>query len=251
MNIFTLAYWETAAAELTRLKKLILAALFCALIVVVGAVYIPVGQSLQIHFTFFIVALGAAIYGPIAAMSVAVVADTLNYFLFNSAFPYFPGYMLSEVLVALVFGLLLYRQTISVPRIFFAKLLMNFPINVGLGALWSQILYGKGYLYYFWQSLIKNILLLPLEVLVAAGLFAAILPAAVRLKLLPTQSRESLERLRLQHNVLPILSGTVAVLGGSLLIFVQYGGGHWAFFTAGGSLLLVAAGLYLWHKIKK
>jgi ECF transporter S component (folate family) len=196
MRIFTKEYWKAALSEFRQLKKLILAALFCALIVVVGGLYIPVGQSLQIHFTFFIVALGASIYGPICGMMVAAAADVLNYFLFLSAYPYFPGYMLSEMLVALIFGLLLYRQTITIPRLIVGKVLMNFPINVGLGALWSQALYGKGYLFYFWQSLVKNTLLLPLEILLAAGLFAAILPATVKLGLHEPRSKAALDRLR-------------------------------------------------------
>ncbi len=247
-NFLTSAYWKAACAELKKPSRLALAALFCALSVVVGGITINITVSVQIHFTFFIVALGAAIYGPVCGMVVAAVADLLNYILFLSAYPYFPGYMISEMLVALLFGLLLYRQKITLSRLFIGKALMNFPINVGLGSLWSWMLYDKAYLYYFWEKMIKNTLLLPLEVMALAAFFGLMIPILARMRLLPAQEERELRRLRFGSSALPTLGMTslVVALIGCYYAWVMATLALWilaGFLLAAGIALLIAAGI--------
>ena len=110
-GIFSHTYWRSAAAEVKDLKQLVFAALICALSIVVGALYVVVGDNLRVYFTFFITSVGCAVYGPIMGMLVAAVTDTLNFLLFPSG-PYFPGYMLGEMVAALIYGLLLYRLSL-------------------------------------------------------------------------------------------------------------------------------------------
>ena len=130
-------YWRAAVKELKSLKRLVFAALMCALSIVIGALYVVVGDNLRVYFTFFVTAVGCAVYGPVMGMLAAAVTDTLNFFLFPSG-PYFPGYMLSEMAAALIYGLFLYRKKITVLRLFGAKFLVNYLVNVGLGCLWSS-----------------------------------------------------------------------------------------------------------------
>ena len=68
------------------------------------------------------------------------------------------------VLSGLIYGVLLYRRPVSIPRLIVLRLLINFGNNVALGSVWKAMLYGKGYLYYFTTGLVKNAVLLPLEV---------------------------------------------------------------------------------------
>ena len=76
----------------------------------------------------------------------------------------------------MIYALFFYRAKITWRRIILAKLLTNIQ-NVLLGALWSAILYSKGYLYYLTQSAVKNALYLPLQILLLGFLFQAVLPA--------------------------------------------------------------------------
>ena len=152
-SIFSPSYWSAAWKEVKDLRRLTFAALICALSIVVGGFFITVGDNLRVYFTYFITSVGCAVYGPILGLMVAAVTDTLNYVLFPSG-AYFPGYLLSEMAGALIYSLFLYRKKITVLRLFGAKFCVNYLVNVGLGCLWSQILYGKGYLYYMIKSLI-------------------------------------------------------------------------------------------------
>ena len=193
-STFSPGYWKAACGELKNLRRLIFAALICALCVVVGSLFITVGDNLRIKFTFFFVAVGSAVYGPVAALLVGAVSDILGYVLFPSG-AFFPGYTLSSMLGGLIYALLLYRKKITVLRIFCAKFLVNYLVNVLLGSLWSKIMFGKGYLYYMTTSLVKNTLLLPVEVILLAALFAMLLPVFSRMGLLPGHEKKDLEKL--------------------------------------------------------
>ena len=74
-----------------------------------------------------------------------------------------------------------------------AKLLTNIQ-NVFLGSLWSAILYSKGYLYYLTSSAVKNILYLPLQILLLFLLFRALLPVLHKMGWLPRQMGKSMEK---------------------------------------------------------
>ena len=56
-----------------------------------------------------------------------------------------------------------------------------------LGALWSSILYSKGYLYYLTTSAIKNTLYLPLQIILLALLLRYLLPVLQQQGLVPKQ----------------------------------------------------------------
>ena len=187
-STFSPLYWLGAARELKNLRRLAFAALIVALSIVISSLYIPVSDNLRIYFKFLVTSVGSAVYGPLAALLVGAVSDTLGFFLHPSG-AYFPGYMLSEMLGCLVYALLLYRKRVSITRLFIAKLVINLFINVLLGSLWSAILFSKGFIFYFTQSLVKNLLLLPLEVAAMTALFTLLLPQLEKLGAVPARPK--------------------------------------------------------------
>jgi len=258
MSIFKKEYWQAALREFADLKKLAFAALICALTVMMdGLLRIPLGSfTREIKLTFFIVALGSAVYGPIWSVLIAVVVDTLSFFIFPTGYPYFPGYMLTEIIVTLFYSLFLYRQKISVTRLFGAKLCAN-ATHVFLNSLWSMMMMGKAYLYYFWSGLVKNAILLPVEVIVMAAFFAAILPFFGRVGLLPAHDEVSLRKLQVGASVFPVLSLSF-LLGGGCSLYYAFTKAEtaWPFylltgFLLAGALALVIVGLVLNKKKKQ
>ena len=122
------------------------------------------GQSLKIYFSFVVVSLGCACYGPLVGMGVGAVIDTLGFLLSSYGEPYFPGYLITAVLSGLIYGLLLYKRKPTLLRIIVVRLIINYGSNVLLGSVWKAMLYGKGYLYYLTSGAIKNTMMLPIEV---------------------------------------------------------------------------------------
>ena len=186
LPLFSVAYWRQAAAEFRSLRSLVLAALFIALRIAVGMLYIPVGDNLRMLFKFIPDAVGSLILGPLLGMLVGGAADVLGAFLFPTG-PFFPGYTLSAILTYLVFALFFYLREVDVVSVILARLSTNVFINIGLGSLWSHMLMGKGYLYYLAKSVVKNLVLLPVEVIIILLIFRALMPALSQSKMIPRQ----------------------------------------------------------------
>lgn len=191
-SIFSFKYWQAAAAEFKSLRSITFAALVIALSIVIGSLFIPVGESLRIKFSFLVISVGAMIYGPVVATVAGAASDVVGYLMFPSGV-FFPGYTLSAMLGAFIYGLFLYRTRITVLKILLAKFLVNFVVNVGLGSLWSAMMFGKGYIYYFAKSIIKNTLMLPIEVIMLVVLLQLLLPILMRLKLVPEQESKRIK----------------------------------------------------------
>ncbi len=175
LSIFTPEYWRTASSEFHNVRSLIFAGLTIAMGIVLGAMYIPVSINLRISVAFIVLMFGSMIFGPAVGLAAGLAYDLVGFLLFP-ANVFFPGYTLSTMLEFFLYGIFLYRCRITVLRVFFAKLTVDFGIHVGLGALWSKILFHKAYYYFFLKSLVKNIVMLPIEVVLFLVLLQIFLP---------------------------------------------------------------------------
>ncbi|MBR5284149.1 MAG: hypothetical protein IKU27_03785 [Clostridia bacterium] len=100
---------------------------------------------------------------------------------------FFFGYTISSMVGALIYALFYYRKRLTVCRIIFCRLFVNLVVNVFMNALWSHILYGKGYIYRMVVSYIKNIALLPIEVAVTVAFFTLLLAAFKTTNYIPNE----------------------------------------------------------------
>ncbi len=185
---FSAAYWKEACASLHNIRSMIFAALMIALCIVlsISPLKISVGENLSVSISFLARALCALVYGPVGALVFGAAEDTLSFLFSRSAYPYFPGYMLTTMLGCLWYALFFYRCRITVARIAIVKLITNVQ-NVFLGSLWSYMLGGQAYLYYMTTSAVKNALYYPIQVLLLFVLFQAVLPILTQMKVIPDQ----------------------------------------------------------------
>lgn len=177
--MFTREYWASSFAKFKSVRYLAIMAFLIAMRLVLDHFRLPISENLNIMFTFVPTAVEAMIVGPGAAMISGFAADMLTGTL--SAYgPFFPGYTLSKILGGLILGLAFYRTRITWRRILIGKGIINYLVNVCLGSLWSSILYSKGFLFYASASLIKNTILLPVEVVILYLLFKSLIPILQR-----------------------------------------------------------------------
>lgn len=177
--MFTKDYWKSSASKLKDIHYIALMAAFVAMKIIVGNIYIPVAQNLRIGINFILVAVEASILGPIAGMVSAAVTDLLGFAIFPSG-PFFAGYTLTAVCGSLIYSLLFYKRRITVLRITIAKVLNNYLVNVLLGSLWSSILYDKAFVVYAATSVVKNTVLLPVEIALLVLVFNLLAPVLIR-----------------------------------------------------------------------
>ena len=185
-SIFTAKYWVTASSEFNNLKPIVFAGLTLALGTVLSSIYIPVGLNLRISFAFLVMAFGSMVFGPVVGLAAGFAYDLIGYFMIPSTV-FFPGYTLSTMLEFLIYGIFLYKCQISVLRVFLSKFIIDFGIHVGLGSLWSKILFDKGYYYFFIKSLVKNAVMLPIEVFMLVVLLQIFIPILAHEGIVPKQ----------------------------------------------------------------
>ena len=157
--------FRQSAKNLAKTRVICIAAILAALFIVLYSVKLQVTADLRITFTFIPLALSGWLLGPVPAMLVGLIGDLLGCVLFPAG-PYFPGFTLTQILTGLIFGIFLYHkngENIFFPALF-SRVIINIFLNVGLNALWLSMLYGKAWTVYATSHLIKNVIALPIEI---------------------------------------------------------------------------------------
>lgn len=176
---FSINYWKNAINEFKGLESLILISVLIALRIVIGMYFINISSNIRIYFTFIIVALSGLIFGPIVGMVSGGISDLIGFMLFPSG-AFFIGYTISAILSGFIFGLFLYRTKITIFKLLLSKFLVNFIVNSILGTLWRVIMTSNYTMEYFLLDFIprltKNMILLPIEVIILFLLFRRMIP---------------------------------------------------------------------------
>lgn len=186
---FSRAYWRCAVRDSKKLRTLVFSALMVAACVALGYLKsVPVVNNIRVSWGFLARALCALVGGPVNALLFGFVEDTVGYFMDPSE-GYNPFYILTTMLGVFTYALFLYRAEVTVLRVFLAKLATNLQ-NVFLGGLGTYLWYsgGKGYWAIVAGSAAKNAIMLPIQTVMLAALFAALLPILHRMGFLPNQA---------------------------------------------------------------
>lgn len=186
---FSRAYWQCAVRDAKKLRTLVFSALMVAACVALSYLQsVPVVNNIRVTWGFLARALCALVGGPVNALLFGFVEDTVSYFMHPTG-GYNPFYIFTTMLGVFTYSLFLYRAEVTVLRVFLAKLATNLQ-NVFIGGLGTWLWYsgGKGYGAIVAASAVKNAIMLPVQVVMLAALFAALLPVLHRMGFLPSQA---------------------------------------------------------------
>ncbi len=176
-----------SAKNLKKVYYLAIMAVFIALKVATAGLFLPIGENLRISFGYLLIAVESCIIGPIPGLISGFITDIVGFMLFPGG-AFFPGYAISAMFNCFIFAVFLYQTRITVTKLFLSRLIINVVSNAFLGSLWTSMLYSKGFNYYFSISIVKNLILLPLEVLLLYIVFKLVLPTLEKKNLVPPQS---------------------------------------------------------------
>ena len=163
-------------------KKLAYLSLFLALHIFLSFFYIQVSDNLRVYFTYLIVMNIAIIFPPKIALGYAIIEDLLAFFIYPTG-PFFIGYTLTS-LAGMAIYLIFLNKKVTITRIILAKTSVNIFCNIILNSLWSAILYSKGFVYYLISGSIKNIILLPIEIILFIIFYKLIYPYFIKMDLI-------------------------------------------------------------------
>jgi ECF transporter S component (folate family) len=151
---------------MSKVKKLVLASLLLAILIIVERLVSIQTQFLRISFAYVPIMLCAILLGPAWSTGMAALGDLIGALLFPKG-AFFPGFTLSALLTGLIHGLLLYntknnRQFLW--RIIASTFLVLVFIHIGLTSLWLMIMYKKAFIAFASPRIIAAVILLPVEV---------------------------------------------------------------------------------------
>lgn len=120
---------------------------------------------LKISFGFLPLSIIGILYGPLTAGICAVITDLIGFMMFPGG-SYFPGFTLTAFLTGFVYGFFLHNKSKSWVRILIASSIVCIILNLILNTYWLSILTGKGYVALLPTRIVKNIAMIPIQVVV-------------------------------------------------------------------------------------
>lgn len=157
---------------MSRNKKIILAAILLAMLIILSRFLSIKTPILKISFAFIPTLLCAIWLGPKWSVLLNVLGDVIGATLFPTG-PYFVGYTISTALAGLIYGLLLYKKEADtytdkqfILRVILAVCIVAIVVNLGLNTLWTSMTSGKAFLVLLGTRVVKELIMVPIRILV-------------------------------------------------------------------------------------
>lgn len=177
------ATFKLSAKELSKTKNLALCGLMAALGVILGYVAtINIGQYIRIGFSTIPNRIIDFCFGPVVGAIFGGTLDILKYII-NPTGPFFPGFTVSAMLTGLLYGIILYKKPISIPRIVVAEVLEKILIDCLLNSVWLSVLYKTP----FWATLITSgrlvtkLVQLPVDIVIVYAILKCVEKSLIKL----------------------------------------------------------------------
>lgn len=153
-----------STAELKRVKTLTGVSMLIAMNVVLSFASIQLSETVRISISFIVTAIIGMMYGPVTTAVASGVGDLIRY-LVKPVGGFFPGFTVTAILEGFVFGIFFYKEKCTVPRAILAKSVVSLLLNSCLNTYWLSIMRGVPFTALFVARLIKNLTLLPIEII--------------------------------------------------------------------------------------
>lgn len=195
--ILSKTYWRLAAKNFSDTRMIAFAALIIAMRVVVKFFKIPLAAGLSLTFDCYVNSLGSLCYGPLVGLAVGAISDTLGCIIHPSG-DYFLPFILTEMTSSFIFGLFLWKRTLTPVRVLVCKFTVNLVCNIILTSVlmkwYYYALYGledaQAYSIINLTRIAKNLILFPLEAVLITVLLGALITPLKSLRLLPNDHRK-------------------------------------------------------------
>ena len=152
-----------SAKEIKKTKSLTGVAMLIAMNVVLSFTSINLSETQRISISFIVTAIIGMMYGPVTTAFASGVGDLIRY-LVKPMGGFFPGFTITAILEGMVFGMFFYKEKCTLPRVILAKTTVSVLLNCCLNTLWLSIMQGVPFYALFVARAIKNLTLLPIEI---------------------------------------------------------------------------------------
>ena len=155
------------ARSLKDVHVLVGVSLFFALNVVMNLfVSVYITPEIKVGFASIATAASCYFYGPIPNLIVAPLLDFVN-FIVKPSGSYFPIFMISTFVTALIFSILFYgKDKVSIKQVIIARLAYDIIVSLFLNSLFTSMLWGTPFWTIVTPKIIKNLIQFPIQVIV-------------------------------------------------------------------------------------
>ena len=105
------------------------------------------------------------LFGPVVGALFGGGMDLIKFMLKPDG-GFMPGYTFSAMLAAFIYGMLLYKKPLSLPRMMVAKFIVAIICNIILGTYWLTLINGKGFLAILPGRIVKNLIQAPVDAVI-------------------------------------------------------------------------------------
>ncbi|MBR5151941.1 MAG: folate family ECF transporter S component [Clostridia bacterium] len=158
----SIRYSKETARLLKKPQTLAISALMMAVNIVLGYYMLRLTPTLRIGFGFLTQSIVGFLFGPLVACMTGMIQDVLCYLL-NPEGGLLPAYTLSVGIAGMIYGLLLYRKSITWIRVFYLAFLIIFVVNIVLNSIALAPVAGSGFVGILPGRIVKNIVMLPIQ----------------------------------------------------------------------------------------
>lgn len=177
--------------ELASPKNLALCGVMGALSMVLGIVAsIQIGPYIKIGFSGLPNRIVECLFGPVIGCIFGGTMDILK-FIAKPDGPFFFGFTFDAMLAGILYGSILYKKPVTIPRVFVAELVAKVIVNCGFNTLWISVLYGKGFLAILPMRLLKNAIMLPIDTIITFAMLTLATQIATQLHFSKPKLNES------------------------------------------------------------
>lgn len=152
-------------SDLKNVKVLTCSAMLLAAAVILGFFKIPVNSLVEIRFQSVPVAAAGILLGPVMGGIIGALTDVLSYIIRPTG-PYFPGFTLSTAITGVIFGVMMYGRHFDIKRLAVTQVIDSAAVSFLLNSLWLAMLYGVSFTESFVMRLPKNIVMLPIDLVI-------------------------------------------------------------------------------------
>ncbi len=154
-----------------HVKKTVYMSMFIALEVILTRFLSIQTPIVRIGFTFLPIAISAIMFGPVYSGIAASLADIIGMMLFPTGGSFFPGFTLTAFLTGYIYGVFLYKKTISLTQISLAVIFSTVVVTLVLDTLWLWMLTGQGILVVLPARIIKCVIMIPIQIIMIQAMW--------------------------------------------------------------------------------
>jgi ECF transporter S component (folate family) len=151
------------------IKKLTMAAMLLAVSVILSFFKVPVTNLIEIRFNSLPIAAAGYLFGPVIGGLVGMLADILGYIVKPTG-PFFPGFTISSTVTGVIYGMMLWRREVRLPRLALAEAIQTAVVSIFLNSYFLSILYGSGFFVVLSARLLKSLVMYPVNLLLLYSL---------------------------------------------------------------------------------